>query len=276
MTTIKEIFSQFCKERHAEDKGRNYDLLQETYANTEFFDMTLYKFKEVPLQRLPFVDMNDRVYFSVKNLSLPFQNSYTRISKDRCIYVKEYAPDVLTGALYNINFLGKGNSLNIPFTVRVREDSALLLLDEFSCSFEGVNRIVEQSKQEMLTQIVGVITTLNELSKKAVAVDKPANPNTSEYYRRKRKPTIKIPQRPIYYVLGEKTEKVSPKYQHIRATGNLEYSYCFRVRGHWRRINEGVLGKDRNGNYNVHGYTWVTEYTKGEGELAKRIRAVVE
>ena len=56
--------------------------------------------------------------------------------------------------------------------------------------------------------------------------------------------------------------------------GNLEYSFAFKVRGHWRHINEGTFGKDRNGNYNVKGYTWVTEYTKGEGELAKRIRVI--
>ena len=48
MTTIQEVFKQFCKERHAEDKGKNYDLLQETYASTEFFDTTLYEVTGIP------------------------------------------------------------------------------------------------------------------------------------------------------------------------------------------------------------------------------------
>ena len=127
---------------------------------------------------------------------------------------------------------------------------------------------------DLFVIVISVCKTLSELSKKSVAVDKPSNPNLCEYYRRKRKPTIKVPQRPRYYILGEKHESVSAKYKYINATGNLEYSFAFKVRGHWRHINEETLGKDRNGNYNVKGYTWVTEYSKAEGELAKRLHVV--
>ena len=37
-------FKQFCKERHAEDKGKHFNLLQEIYADTELFDISLYDF----------------------------------------------------------------------------------------------------------------------------------------------------------------------------------------------------------------------------------------
>ena len=37
---IIEAFHQFCKERHAEDKGKNFNLLQEIYSKTEFFDIS--------------------------------------------------------------------------------------------------------------------------------------------------------------------------------------------------------------------------------------------
>ena len=272
MATIQEIFSQFCKERHAEDKGKNYDLLQEIYANTEFFDTTLFKFQDLPIQQLPLIDENYRILFPVENLSLPFQNNFVKITDNQCIFLREYAPDILTGTLYTIDFLGKGNSLNMTFTIRVGEESAKLILDYFPHPLsKGSIEILMKDTSEY---IVGVVLTLNELSKKAVAVNKPSNPNHCEYYRRKRKPTIKVPQRPIYYILGNKDEDVEPKYKSIRTTGNLEYSYCFRTRGHWRRINEGTLGKDRNGNYNVKGYTWVTEYVKGKGELFKRVRII--
>ena len=267
--TVKEIFSQFCKERHIEDKGRNYDLLQEVYANTEFFDTTLYKLVNVPVQQLPFIDDDYRSFFLVEHLSLPFQNNFVKITDNQCIFLREYAPNILIGTLYTVNFLGN-NSLNMTFTIRVGEDTAHLLLDNFPYPLSNLNQLMNDAS----TYIASVCLTLNELSKKAVAVDKPSNPNHCEYYRRKRKPTIKVPQRPIYYILGNKDENVEPKYKSIRTTGTLEYSYCFRVRGHWRRVNEGTLGKDRNGNYNVKGYTWVTEYTKGEGELAKRIRVI--
>lgn len=270
--TIQDIFKQFCKERHAEDKGKNHDLLQSIYASTEFFDTTLYKFVGIPIQELPSIDESYRALFSIENLSLPFQNNFIKINENQCIFLREYAPNILTGTLYTADFLGKEISLNMTFTIRVKEDKALIILDYFkhhmtSGSFTKLMR-------DASSYIAEVCLTLNELSKKSIAVDKPSNPNLCEYYRRKRKPTIKIPQRPIYYVLGEKHESVSKKYNYIQVQGNLEYSFAFRVRGHWRTINEKSLGKDRNGIYNVKGYTWVTEYTKGEGELAKRIRVV--
>lgn len=270
--TIQDIFKQFCKERHAEDKGRNHDLLQSIYAQTEFFDITLYKLVEIPMQELSSIDESYRALFSIENLSLPFQNNFIRINESQCIFLREYAPNILTGTLYTADFLGKEISLNMTFTIRVKEDKAQIILDYFKHPMASVS--FTKLMKDASSYIAEVCLTLNELSKKAVVVDKPSNPNLCEYYRRKRKPTIKIPQRPIYYILGNKNENITHKYKNIRTTGTLEYSFCFRVRGHWRHINEGTLGKDRNGIYNVKGYTWVTEYTKGEGELVKRIRVV--
>ena len=271
MADIKEIFKQFCKERHAEDKGRNHDLLQSIYASTEFFDTTLYKIVDVPQQ---FAQLDEKTYmsiFPIENFSLPFQNNFIKIEEDKAIFLREYAPDIVTGTIYVINYLGKGNTLNVPFTIRLRETEAVILSDFYVESLKArISTILENA----FIMAIGNCLTLNELSKKAVAVDKPSNPNFCEYYRRKRASAIKVPQRPIYYILGEKGEEISAKYKYIRTTGNLEYSFAFKVRGHWRHISTDTLGKDRNGNYNVKGYTWVTEYTKGEGELAKRIRVI--
>ena len=268
--TIQEIFKQFCKERHTEDKGRNYDLLQEIYASTEFFDTTLYKFTSIPYN---FEQWNSKTYiatFPIENFSLPFQNNFIKIEEDKALFLREYAPDTLTGTMYIINYLGKGNTLNIPFTIRLKGDTGIIMSDFYvSMLKDRIARILE----DMFIMVIGNCLTLNELSKKSVAVDKPIN-NFYEYYRRRRKPTLKVPQRPIYYVLGEKEKDVSAKYEYIQPTGTLEYSYAFKVRGHWRHIGDKTLGKDRNGNYNIKGFTWITEYTKGEGELAKRLHIV--
>jgi hypothetical protein len=265
--TIQEVFKEFCKERHAEDKGKNYDLLQSIYASTEFFDTSLYEIVGIPIN----LSKQGKDYvtsFTIENFSLPFQNNFIRVGDSIYVYIREYLPNVLTGTVYTI--VEKGVHLNIPYTIRLGEGSATIFSDLNVPKFFNADSLMTQT----FHIIIGVCMTLSELSHKAVAVDKPSNPNLCEYYRRKRKPTIKIPQRPIYYILGEKQEDVTPKYKSIRPVGNLEYSFTFKVRGHWRHINEGTLGKDRNGNYNVHGYTWVTEYTKGEGELAKRIRVI--
>lgn len=41
----------------------------------------------------------------------------------------------------------------------------------------------------------------------------------------------------------------------------IDWSHQWSVRGHWRRVNG--LGKDRNDDYSVHGFTWVTDHIRG-------------
>ena len=48
--------------------------------------------------------------------------------------------------------------------------------------------------------------------------------------------------------------------------------YAYEVMGHWRITNS--IGKDRQGNRVVKGYTWVRPYTKGQGEVMKKVRVV--
>ena len=288
MATIQEVFKQFCKERHAEDKGKNYDLLQEIYANTEFFDMEfLDRPSEFEPNEFEYSLKKCRADFPIENFSLPFQNIFIHYSGYVYIFLREYAPDILTGTIYNLNyefeyknkgFIATGN-LNLPFTIFLSDNypvaSRPSVVIDYNCikgKFENYDEELDSVTDDVDT-IMYICKILNDLSHKSVAVDKPVN-TFFEYYRRKRKPTIKIPQRPIYYVLGEKDKDVSAKYKYIQPTGTLEYSYAFKVRGHWRRVGDKTLGKDRNGVYGIKGYTWVTEYTKGEGELAKRLHVI--
>ena len=288
MTTIQEVFKQFCKERHAEDKGKNHDYLQEVYASTEFFDM---KFldnidEHAKLSNYIHTPNNSRADFPVENFSLPFQNIFVRYDEQCYVFLREYAPNIITGTFYLTECcfeeVSKGvvieGTLNCPFTIHLSNNlptmSRPTIVIDYSWYSMDDNSENNEDCTSDLQVVIKVCEVLDDLSHKAVAVDKPKNPNQFEYYRRKRKPKIKIPQRTIYYVLGEKNEDVTPKYKSIRAIGNLEYTYAFKVRGHWRKIDDKHYGKDRNGNYNVAGYTWVNEYTKGEGELAKRIRVI--
>lgn len=56
--------------------------------------------------------------------------------------------------------------------------------------------------------------------------------------------------------------------QVISSTSNsIEYSHRFWVRGHWRKIDENSFGKDRAGEYNMVGKTWVNECIKGDSSL---------
>ena len=55
-------------------------------------------------------------------------------------------------------------------------------------------------------------------------------------------------------------------------SGTIDFKHSFMVCGHWRKVSG--LGKDRNGDYKVHGFTWVRPFTKGNGELVNKIRVL--
>lgn len=41
----------------------------------------------------------------------------------------------------------------------------------------------------------------------------------------------------------------------------IDWSHRWKVRGHWRKIH--TVGKNREGEYGVHGFTWVVDHVKG-------------
>lgn len=54
----------------------------------------------------------------------------------------------------------------------------------------------------------------------------------------------------------------------------IVWSHRWSVRGHWRKVDG--LGKNRAGEYVVHGHTWVTDHIKGpeDGTFVKKIRLI--
>lgn len=59
-------------------------------------------------------------------------------------------------------------------------------------------------------------------------------------------------------------------------TRHIDWTHKWLVRGHWRKLTSASLGKDREGNYNVKGYTWVSEHEKGPEDalVVKKVRVV--
>ena len=282
MLSIHDTFKQFCKERHAEDKGKNFNLLQEVYANTELFDISLYDFS-LNLRTCKGSEVikngNTRaICFTLeKELSLPFQNNFIKCeSVGSYIFIREYEPNLLTGTMYvpsNKLFTG-----NVPFYIKNYPNTKQIVIVTDMKYFLNTNIKVikdhaEQIAENLLITVISCLEVIGSLSDKAVVSDTPST-TKYEYYRRKHDTTIKKPVKPIYYVLDKKEETTKNKYNSIRAIGKLEFNHSFKVRGHWRKISDKTYGKDRNGNYNILGYTWVTEYIKGEGELVKKLRVI--
>ncbi len=71
---------------------------------------------------------------------------------------------------------------------------------------------------------------------------------------------------PVVFIRNKKSET---KYQYYLPS-NPEWKHSWECVGHWRKLDG--IGKDRHGEYNQLGRTWVNPCIKGDGELIKKIR----
>lgn len=294
---IQEVFKRFQKDRHNEDKGRNFNLLQEIFAKAELFDLTRLDIGNFPKQ-----DVHHSInefYIenkSISDLSLPFEAMFIHIedrqymsngiliNSSTYMFTREYSPTHITGTIYEVSDEGRRNlpftiTLNLPFEVALEEIGLDGTVGILSISESDINRLSPRgvvsrfyTPQEVLSLIYNTFSCLDTLNSKTVIADVPTATKT-EYYRRKGSPAIKVPNRNIYYVL-HKHDTQSEK--HIQFTGTKVISQAFKVRGHWRTLeNPQGLGKDRQGNRIIKGFTWVTEYIKGdENNLVKKLRII--
>ena len=286
---ITDLFKQFCKDRHAEDKGKNFDLLQEVYSKTELFDLSLLdlSMKEFPKDFTQYhhfegVNKETLVIHSdrLKDFVLPFEVVYCKLPDNNgvsTIFMREYSPTVVTGTN---NLSLKSSTLNTPFQIDL--EKGILRIDVSSVykyanwlrtrivNEEPIIKAVQMLISSLTAGIYFALLKLNSLPKHSVACDRPKK---AEYYTRKHSSTIKV-IKPIYYVMDKREEKNPVTFKRIKPLGSCAFDHSFRVRGHWRHIGEKTYGKDRNGVYNVLSYTWVKEHVKGEGDLVQKVRVL--
>lgn len=91
---------------------------------------------------------------------------------------------------------------------------------------------------------------------------------TEKIHRSFKAPTDRKPKNEKYV---SHVIRIRPKHQKTATqplfSREIEWNNSWIVRGHWRRHEGQTLGKDRNGERKVEGFTWVTDHKKGEGEL---------
>lgn len=286
---ITAQFKQFVKARHAEDKGRHYNLLQEIYSKAELFDLSLVEDstkiypKDFMLHHHFEGSHNEELVIEseyLKKLTLPFEAVFCKLPDTEGsvhAFMREYAPNIITGIILCKN---ERYELNSPFKIDL--EKATMHLSMYGIyKYANVLRSMgfKEDKVEQYVKIIISMTIANSfcplywlsnLPKYAVAEDKPTK---HEYFPRKGLTTIKT-IKPIYYVLDKKEEKEHNKYNRIKPVGSITFSHAFKVRAHWRTIDKKTYGKNRAGVYNVLGYTWVKEHIKGEGELVKKMRVL--
>ena len=286
---VTELFKQFCKERHAEDKGKNYDKLQEIYANTELFDLSFLPvgyfgtddlFREDKCEVYTVGSTADITHEMLKSLSLPFESQFISLGingHDKiCVFIREYSFSVLTGTIYSCS-TKENFSINAPFTLRTNTGNLKLDMKGYKEYIEylGQKRLpnnysIDSDIYALLRMLLFALSSISNLPKYSVACDRTTK---CEYYRRHRASTIKV-NKPIYYILDKQEEQVKREYHRIKPIGSITFDHSFKVRGHWRRIDTHTLGKNRNNEYVCRGVTWVKEHVRGEGELMKKVRVV--
>lgn len=250
------------------------DEMQEEYTQTELFDITNVCTSKDNIQVvIEWLSETKVKLEGYPDIVLPFANCFIKIyEKDQrsTIYVQEYSPTELFG---HMQLYVNSTTFDIPFLLD-QENKTLEIMAgcKHRLDLEYDLMTITQGTMDNRS-IVGIIfSTLyhfNRLNTKKVLVDHLTKP---EYYAFKNKPTVKINNRPIYYVLDK--EVYEKKQYKINVVSKLELSHSFRVRGHWRKIKDTSFGKDRNGEYKIKGHTWVIDYIKGQGELVHKVRVI--
>lgn len=272
-------------------KPSERDTVTEVFASTEVFDLTNYQFEGTYACPTHYDNNSFTIKFE-QELVLPFETCFVRtrmrnLNAVSGLFLHEYSPDYITGAqmlMFNLPQIqdNRIRQFLLPFTFNlVTHEVCVSQVDVVNATADLVNKghfspdlisnFIKGILQDMITDLFVISNAFANLNKMSILVD---TSNRSEYYsfKDKTKQTIKVPNRKIYYVMEKRV------YEHkdykIKPLTRLEYSHAFKVRGHWRRISDKTLGKDRNGNRVHYGRTWVTEFLKGEGELVNKVRVV--
>lgn len=262
--SIQQMFEDYCAWRLSEVKTKqDYDYCIEQFAKTELFQLNLksedYKV-EVTLTQdgQPFI-MNYEQY------ALPFERQFVRLPNveniEVSMFIGEFKPTIITGTLFSYwrgRYDATGFVINPSGVVQI----------EFINNDEDHKKYTTLTVVSTLMIIFGVLAKLN---KHTVIEDKPTG--VTKYYRRKLAPTIKVVDRPIYYVLDKKYRE---NYGTVIKSpiGHLSPTHAFKVRGFWRTFEGKQLGKNRNGERVVEGFTWVKEHVRGKGDLKKKLRVI--
>ena len=84
---------------------------------------------------------------------------------------------------------------------------------------------------------------------------------------------VKYKPSDVIYVLPKKEFDKLP--EKITSRVIQKPSYAYEVMGHWRKLQSPTsIGKDRQNQRGVRGYTWISAHVRGEGDIFKKTRIV--
>lgn len=273
-----ELFEEFTQSVLSEHKHNKklHDECIDIYSKTQFFNFSNIELKE-DIDNINcnstfnLADGTECQFISNVITNLPFENIFIK-NKFSSIFIREFNQNTITGCY--IRNIKEGYIYKQPFTITYLFDEMFVRFDvnnlisslKHICNDVEIQNICKYFIRLMSNDIISISIIFEKLNKRIILIDEPIT-NKAKYYRYKDKSkgSLKVNSRPIYIVLDEEKRVKKYNYDKICRQGNLRRDFSFPVIGHWRKLNNNNhLGKDRQGNYNVKGYTWVKSFIKGD------------
>lgn len=131
------------------------------------------------------------------------------------------------------------------------------------------NYLYEIMVTEVALSVVKIFETLNHKSWTVISNETPVKVKA-----RTGRNLTKYKYKPSTIVYVSSKQKFCTRHPELSHRIINKPNYAYEVRGHWRRLQYHQIGKDRDGARGVKGFTWVIPFTKGEGEVMKKVRIV--
>lgn len=245
----------------------------------QLFDFSGLKNELITISDMKFEDLDDSLsvelpasYFPS---GLPFSSNFvlTEDSKKhyKSVLVEEWQPDLLAGGVF-IDGVMIAFSLFLEDAAPLTKHTCTISYNVPHFSFFRRNADLKKFAEDLTRDILFVFSVFEKLTEYyfAQVVDGGSKP----FYIKPSK-TAKAHQvagKPIFIFLSQKKYKTQRELDDVASRyPRYKIMHSFPVRGHWRRLQDPrKCGKDRQGNYNQLGFTWVKECIKGAGELIKR------
>lgn len=189
------------------------------------------------------------------------------------VYVETENTETSYGGFYIATFANKiieistvsSSGAIISCKAQLRNENTYGILQD---SFEAIPNDIRDFVMSRLFAILQTFRKMNNTEKNSttcfIATDEEAKP---QYVKTKNKEVKKVEPKPTYIVLSQKDTEKARRHSNV-SRGTIKYSFSWLVRGHYRNLhNPKHYGRDRFGNYNMLGRTWIAPYTKGDKTL---------
>lgn len=287
-----ELFKEFTESVLLEHKNNKkmYDECIDIYSKTQFFDLSNVNLEAIieklndNEQKCELLDKSKtQITYNNLTMNLPFESLFIKNNFFN-IFIREFNQTTITGCY--IRSIKDNYIYKQPFTITYLFNQMIINFDTNNL-LSNIHQIFKEKTHGvyidflicMKHDIYAIIKVFEKLNKKTILIDEPMQNKATYYrYKDKSKGSLKVNTRPIYIVLDADKKAKKIKYDNISRQGILRRDFSFPVIGHWRKLTDNRhLGKDRQGNYNIQGYTWVNAFIKGNKEksLIRKERIVL-